>query len=76
MHADKGLLDCIGKFLHKKKKKRNLDYLFNYCSKLFSDIWTHRVHGETGSVPVQRRTQLLQLVVDSISLSETKGKVR
>ncbi len=30
---------------------------------------THIIHGKTSSVPVQRRTQLLQLVIDAISLS-------
>lgn len=29
---------------------------------------THRVHSEAGSVPVQRGAQLLQLVVDTVSL--------
>lgn len=29
---------------------------------------THFVHSEAGSVPVQRGAQLLQLVVDTISL--------
>lgn len=40
------------------------------------DQKTHRVHGEAGSVPVQRGAQLLQLVVDTVSLPERQKCLR
>lgn len=72
VHTDKCFLNSIGKFLNRDMLFVKLGDTFIYWSSV-QICEPYRVHSEAGSVPVQWRPKLFQLVVDSVSLPKQQG---